>query len=45
MRDLTNEILELIGRTSCSLPKDVEDLLARPYYRVPHASGVSKLKF
>ena len=27
MRDLTNEILELIRRTSSSLPKDVEDRL------------------
>jgi tartrate dehydratase alpha subunit/fumarate hydratase class I-like protein len=27
MRDLTNEILELIRRTSSSLPKDVEERL------------------
>ena len=27
MRGLTNEILELIRRTSSSLPKDVEDRL------------------
>jgi tartrate dehydratase alpha subunit/fumarate hydratase class I-like protein len=27
MRDLTNEILELIRRTLSSLPKDVEDRL------------------
>ena len=27
MRDLTNEIVELIRRTSSSLPKDVEDRL------------------
>lgn len=27
MRDITNEILELIRRTSSSLPKDVEDRL------------------
>ena len=27
MRDLTNDILELIRRTSSSLPKDVEDRL------------------
>jgi hypothetical protein len=31
VRDLTNEILELIGCTSSGLPKDVEGLLARPY--------------
>jgi hypothetical protein len=36
MRGLTNELLELIRRTSSSLPaesshKVLEDLLARPY--------------